>query len=121
MPMSTPGLSVVPLRSMAGYIHFCQEYFEDVRVPRENLVGEENQGWYIGAALLDFERSGVSNAAGLRRSLDDLVQFCRENGASGSSSGPLPREIRYRIAERLVEIQTGRNLSYRIASLQQAG
>ncbi|MGH2610521.1 MAG: acyl-CoA dehydrogenase family protein, partial [Tepidiformaceae bacterium] len=41
MPMNSPGLTVVPLRSMTNYIHFCQEYFEDVRVPRENLVGQE--------------------------------------------------------------------------------
>jgi alkylation response protein AidB-like acyl-CoA dehydrogenase len=120
MPMNSPGLTVIPLQSMTGHVHFCQEYFEDVRVPRENLVGEENQGWYIGAALLDFERSGVGSAAGLRRSIHDLVQFCREAGSSGQ--GPATREeIRHRIADRLIEVETGRNLSYRIASIQHAG
>src|SRR5262249_4803448 len=71
MPIDSPGLTVVPLRSMTGYVHFCQEFFEGVRVPKENLVGEENRGWYIGATLLDFERSGVGSAASIRRNLHD--------------------------------------------------
>jgi alkylation response protein AidB-like acyl-CoA dehydrogenase len=121
MPMDSPGLKVIPLHSMTGHIHFCQEYFEDVRVPRENLVGEENQGWYIGAALLDFERSGIGSAAGIRRSLHELVGFCKENGEPRNGSATLRDELRHRIADRVIEVETGRNLSYRIASIQEAG
>jgi len=121
VPMNAPGLTVVPLRSMTGYVHFCQEYFEGVRVPRENLVGEENQGWYIGAALLDFERSGIGSAAGMRRTLDDLIGFCRENERTEQPATADRRNLRIKIAERMIELETGRNLSYRIATIQQAG
>lgn len=121
MPMKTPGITVLPLRSMTNHIHFCQEYFEDVRVPAENLVGAENQGWYIGAALLDFERSGIGSASGMRRSLSELIDFCRQNGTLGQPSIAHRPELRLKIADRYIETETGRNLSYRIASIQQAG
>jgi alkylation response protein AidB-like acyl-CoA dehydrogenase len=120
MPMDSPGLKMIPLQSMTGHVHFCQEYFEDVRVPASNLVGEENQGWYIGAALLDFERSGVGSAAGIRRTLHDLVDFCRDGSGLGSPLKDRP-QLRNRIADRLIEVETGRSLSYRIASIQEAG
>jgi alkylation response protein AidB-like acyl-CoA dehydrogenase len=122
MPMKSPGLKVVPLRSMTGYIHFCQEYFEDVRVPKENLVGEENRGWYIGATLLDFERSGIASAAGMRRSLEELIEFVKENRRTRRPDlSPREERVRLQLADRLIELETGRNLSYRIASIQQAG
>ncbi len=121
MPMNSPGLTVVPLRSMTNYIHFCQEYFEDVRVPRENLVGQENQGWYIGAALLDFERSGIGGASGMRRTLHELIDFIRENRGMGQPDTSKRPELRQKIADRWIEVEVSRNLAYRIASVQEAG
>jgi len=121
MPMDSPGLKVIPLRSMTNYVHFCQEYFEDVHVPRENLVGEENRGWYIGAALLDFERSGIGSAAAMRRSLEELIDFYRESRLTGRPDTAHRPGIRYQIADRMIEMATGRNLSYRIASIQESG
>ena len=112
------GLTVVPLRSMTNYVHFCQEYFEDVRVPRKNLVGEENQGWYIGAALLDFERSGIGGASGMRRTLHELIDFIRENRGLRQPDISRRPELRQKIADRWIEVEVSRNLSYRIASLQ---
>lgn len=117
IPMNTPGLTVMPLRSMTNYVHFCQEYFEDVRIPVENRVGDENQGWYIGAALLDFERSGIGGASGMRRSLHELIEFCNENPTIINGRP----EIRQKIAERVIEVEVSRSLSYRIASMQEAG
>jgi alkylation response protein AidB-like acyl-CoA dehydrogenase len=121
MPMKSPGLTVIPLQSMTGYVHFCQEYFENVRVPKENLVGEENQGWYIGAALLDFERSGIGSTSGMRRTLHDLIEFYRENQTAAQPATNQRRNLRLKMADRMIEIEAGRNLSYRIASIQQAG
>jgi alkylation response protein AidB-like acyl-CoA dehydrogenase len=121
MPMDSPGLKVIPLRSMTNYIHFCQEYFEDVRVPKAQMVGQENQGWYIGAALLDFERSGIGGASGMRRSLHDLMEFIHENRSLGQPAMAHRPEIRHKLADRIIEVEVGRNLSYRIASLQEAG
>ncbi|MDT0496173.1 acyl-CoA dehydrogenase family protein [Algiphilus sp. W345] len=54
--MSTPGIERRPIRNLAGHEEFCECFFHDVRVPRENIVGELNRGWTIAKALLGFER-----------------------------------------------------------------
>ena len=84
--MDAPGIAVKPILDLAGRRHFNMITFEDVRVPRENLVGELNRGWYVGATLLDFERSAVEYSADVRRTVDELVQLCREARPSGRST-----------------------------------
>ena len=54
--LSTPGVTVRPIRNLAGDEEFCEVFFDNVRVPRANLVGELNRGWDIAKALLGFER-----------------------------------------------------------------
>jgi alkylation response protein AidB-like acyl-CoA dehydrogenase len=118
-PMKVPGISTRPLISLANQHGFNEVYFEDVRVPATNVVGEENRGWYVGAALLDFERSGIGSSAAARRSLQDLLGYCKEaghNGANGSS--PI---VRHKLAELVIEADVGRYLSYRVASMQARG
>lgn len=53
---TTPGITVRPIRNIAGHEEFCEVFFENVRVPKANLVGGLNQGWGIAKALLGFER-----------------------------------------------------------------
>jgi len=120
VPMSSPGITVQPLINMTGRHGFNEVFFEDVRVSAKGLVGEENRGWYVGAALLDFERSSIGNAAASRRSLDELVQYCREGSGNGR---PLIAEtvVRNRLAEIAIETEMGRFLSYRVASIQARG
>ena len=90
---------------------------DKVRVPKRHLVGELNRGWYVGAALLDFERSGVGNSARGRRIVEELVQFCKENTRNGRplSEDPL---IRSRLASLAVEVETCRLMSYNVAWMQ---
>ena len=54
LDMKTPGIEVRPLTNMAGSQDFNEVFFDNVRIPKENLVGEENRGWYIGTATRDF-------------------------------------------------------------------
>ena len=54
--MKSPGITVRPIRNIAGEEEFCEVFFDDVRVPRANIVGGLNQGWTIAKALLGFER-----------------------------------------------------------------
>jgi alkylation response protein AidB-like acyl-CoA dehydrogenase len=62
MPMNTPGITVRPINFVDGG-HECNEvFFEDVRVPAENLIGEENNGWTMAKFLLGNERTGVTRA-----------------------------------------------------------
>ena len=90
---------------------------DKVRVPKKYLVGELNRGWYVGAALLDFERSGVGNSARGRRILEELVRFCKENSRN---SRPLSEDpvIRSRLATMAVEIEACRMMSYNVAWMQ---
>ncbi|MEO7667420.1 MAG: acyl-CoA dehydrogenase family protein, partial [Dehalococcoidia bacterium] len=108
-----------PLVNMAGLHQFNETYFEDLRIPARNIVGDVNRGWYVGAALLDFERSGIGSSATARRSLDDLIGYVREqpvNGARAKRS-----TVRHALAELVIESEVGRYLSYRVASMQAKG
>lgn len=69
-PMDAPGITVSPIRSMSGEHEVNQVFFDNLRVPVENRVGDENQGWAIAKYLLEFERGG-SYAAPARVSLEE--------------------------------------------------
>ena len=59
VPMDAPGISIRPLVNMAGQAGFSEVFFDNVRIPKDYLVGELNRGWYHVAVALDFERSGI--------------------------------------------------------------
>ena len=121
LDMQSPGLEVVRLQGMNGYTMGCQEYFEDVRVPGEQLIGEENRGWYVGMALLDFERSGIARATEAFQGAQRLVGFYRDHRAAVTPSFAGREGIRHQLAERVIEAEVARYFSYRIASEQEAG
>jgi alkylation response protein AidB-like acyl-CoA dehydrogenase len=117
--LDSPGLSVRPIINMAWGDDLNETFFEDVRVPARNLVGEENRGWYVGMTLLDFERSGISNAVGSRRTIADLIAAAtgdqRERARLDESS------VRSELAERYIETEVSYQFSLRIVSMQNAG
>ena len=117
VPMDAPGITIQPLINMAGQHGFDEVFFEDVRIPAKYLVGQENMGWYQLAVALDFERSSIAGSARARRIWEELLRCAREN-PSFVEERP---EIRYRLAEVGIEIDIAKYLSYRVASLQQAG
>ena len=112
---NVPGLTIRPLINMANRHHFNEVFFEDVRVPARNLVGEENRGWYVGMTLLDFERSGIGTTAGQKRTLEKL--------ADTLMSGPADTREKYRIklADFVIANNVGRYLGYRIGDMQAHG
>jgi alkylation response protein AidB-like acyl-CoA dehydrogenase len=109
------GLTIRPLINMANRHHFNEVFFEDVRVPARNLVGEENRGWYVGMTLLDFERSGIGTTASQKRTLEKLTQTLKD--------GPDWRRDKYRtkLADLVVANNVGRYLGLRVASMQSRG
>jgi alkylation response protein AidB-like acyl-CoA dehydrogenase len=119
--MKTPGITISPLINMGGTHEFNQVFLDNVRVPKENLVGEENRGWYAGVTTLDFERSSIGSSIGARQNVEGLVQFAKEN--TGNHTSVLARNplVRYELADRLVETQVAQMLSYRVISLQNRG
>ena len=102
---------------MAGSHEFNEVYFDNVRIPKGNLVGEENRGWYTLAVALDFERSGVGYSASARRTLETLVKYTKETERNGKplSEDPI---VRHKLAEREIETEVSRWLSYRVAWMQ---
>ena len=115
--MRTPGITVRPIVNMAGYHEFNEVFFEDVRVPVANRVGEENNGWYVAMTLLDFERSNVASIASNQRTLEHLADAIRTNRPGGAYIDIL----RHKLADLWVANETGRLLSYRTAWMQEAG
>ncbi|MEB4212158.1 acyl-CoA dehydrogenase family protein [Mycobacterium sp. 94-17] len=117
--MATPGITRRPIRSMIGYPTFAEEFFDDVRVPAANLVGAEGEGWKVGKALLDVERSNITRAAQAQRYLDELIDWC--HAQKGSTHDPLADPItRMAVARAVERVEVGRALSYRVAHLQAA-
>ena len=120
LDMKTPGVTVRPIVNMAGRHEFNEVYFDDVRVPAANLVGEEDRGWYTLAVALDFERSGVGYSATARRMLETLTEYARETEHNGQPLGKDPH-VRRKLAQRYVETEVSRWLSYKVAWMQSKG
>ena len=118
--MHSPGISVQPIVQMHGRSGFNQTFFDNVRVPRENVLGEVNRGWYVAATTLDFERSGIQRVAGGTRTLHELTQFCREESIGGVRVIDRPG-VRAKLADLAIEHAVGRDLAYRVAWMQGAG
>lgn len=118
--LETPGITRRPIRSMTGYPTFAEEFFDGVRVPAANLVGAEGEGWTVGKALLDVERSNITRAAQAQRYLDELIDWCRAQ--KGSTHDPLSDPAnRIALARAVERVEVGRALSYRVAHLQAEG
>ncbi|MEO6197456.1 MAG: acyl-CoA dehydrogenase family protein [Dehalococcoidia bacterium] len=113
--MNLPGITVQPLIDITGRHAFNQIFFDNVRVPRDCLVGELNAGWYVAAATLDFERSGINRVVAGGRVYEEIMDYARSMG-----SGARP-EMRAKLAELGIELHLGRLLAYRVASMQARG
>ena len=91
-----------------------------MRVPRRNVVGEENRGWYVAVTLLDFERSGIDYSAIARRLLDETRDYASGITRDGR---PLLRTpwVRNELADRYIECEVARLMAYNVAYLQGEG
>ena len=98
--MDTPGVSVKPISLISGASPFCEVFFENVRVPTRNVIGEVDAGWTVAKALLGYERSMIGAAIGgqLRKSEADLTELARD--VLDAPDGRLPDGVvRSKIAE----------------------
>mgnify|MGYP005837447329 CR=1 FL=1 len=118
--MKSPGITIAPIINMAGRAGFTDTYFDDVRVPKEQMIGEENRGWYVAMTTLDFERSSISFAAESARTLEELIRYASETKRDGV---PLMRDVvvRNKLAEMAIEIEVARLINYNVAWMQQKG
>ena len=74
--MATPGVETRPIQLISGESPFCETFFTDVKIPKENLVGQLNRGWEIAKRLLQYERQNISGGFG-------------GGGGAGGASGDL--------------------------------
>ena len=101
--------------------HITNEvFFEDVKVPVEERVGPENDGWTLTRATMNFERSSAGVYAGMKRTLENLVEYIKTNKRDGKNLYEHPT-IRQKIASIFMDIEIGRALAYKIAWLQEEG
>ena len=116
-PMESNGVSVRPLVNMADFKGFNEVFFEDVRVPIENRLGEENRGWYVGMTLTDYERSGIGNSVGTQRRLEGLLKAAR---TTDSNQTVMNSSTTWRLsyADRWVEADIARLFSYNNNTIQ---
>jgi alkylation response protein AidB-like acyl-CoA dehydrogenase len=119
LDMKAPGVTVRPLVTMAGAASFNEVFFENVRVPARNRLGEENRGWYIGTTTLDFERSSIGSAVGIRKQLEGLMRFAKEHPRI--AIGAKKHETQIAFADRWIEALVAKMMSYRVVSMQNAG
>ena len=122
LDMKSPGITVRPLVNMAGSHDFNEVFFDNVRIPKEHLVGEENRGWYIGTTTLDFERSGIATGVSHALTVQDFVAYYREQRARpGSRLASDGAAVRYELADRAIEAQVEQMLNYRVIGVQARG
>jgi alkylation response protein AidB-like acyl-CoA dehydrogenase len=134
VPVRTPGVEVVPLRLVTGQTGFCQEFFTDVRLPADHLLGSLHDGWTVASRLLVHERNSVgggsqywqapaggeggrraSQADGSARRRDELVELA---DANGKTRDPHTRQL---VAEAYASAKVANQLGPRVATAMAKG
>ena len=101
--MRSPGIEVRPIRLISGSSPFCETFFTDVKVPKENLLGPLNGGWTVGKRLLQYERQRSEDAParpGEGRPINEVAIERRGRDAAGRLDDP---DLRRRLTEHLMD------------------
>ena len=98
--MKTPGIRVQPTRLLDGRHEVNEIFFDDVRVPAENLVGEENAGWTYAKFLLGHERTGIAGVGRSKAALKHLKEIARKETSAGR---PMIEDARFR--DRIAQVE----------------
>jgi alkylation response protein AidB-like acyl-CoA dehydrogenase len=110
--MKTPGITVRPLVQMTGDAGFNEVFFEDVRVPRENLVGGLNNGWQVANATLAHERNMLGSTMRTQQTFQKLLRLARTQRRNGGPASADP-VIRQRLADLALRVETMKLEAYR--------
>ncbi|MGH7986390.1 MAG: acyl-CoA dehydrogenase [Candidatus Binataceae bacterium] len=115
--MHSPGVTVKPLRQMTGEADFNELFFDDVHVPRENLLGGLNEGWRVATTTLMNERGTAALASVMRYRIvfDEIVDLARATARNGKAATADPL-IRQQLAQFHVELEMMRFTAYRTFS-----
>lgn len=105
LDMTTPGITVRPIETIDGASDANEVFFDDMRVPVENLVGEEGRGWDVAKHLLGNERSGIARIGLSKERLAQLRSLERRLSADGSLTGDEQRRLAHKLAEVEVDLR----------------
>lgn len=103
--MKTPGITVRPLVQMTGDAGFNEVFFEDVRVPRQNLIGELNKGWQVANATLAHERNMLGSTTRTQQMFQNLLHVAQTRQRYGKPASEDP-VIRQRLADLMIRVET---------------
>jgi len=111
LDMKTPGITVNPIINMAGHHEFNEVFFEDVRIPKEYIVGGLNKGFYLVMSLLEYERTSDTAYATAGTYIEDLAEYAKQGGL-------LNPVVERRLAELRADCEVSRLLHYRVTWMQ---
>jgi len=116
---ASPGVTIRPLINICGFHSFNEVFFDNVRIPKRNVVGEMNKGWHYLMVALDFERLAVP-IGGFRRTFEEIVQFSRETNQNGRTLSQQPL-IRNKLAEMAIQIEVAYMIFWQTAWMLDRG
>src|ERR1700730_5650493 len=104
--MHAPGVDVRPLKQITGSSEFNEVFFSDVKVPVENIIGVEGQGWELAQTTLGYERGGnlLSRVVHHRANLQRLMEVCRKQPSNGATKLDDPL-VKQKLGQMLVEVE----------------
>ncbi|OBH11749.1 acyl-CoA dehydrogenase family protein [Mycobacterium sp. E1747] len=113
--MRLPGIEIRPITTMHGEQHFCQVFYDDVRIPLTNVVGELNDGWSVAMSTLSFERGTafMADQIELAHQVERIIEMAqRLRGPGGRAQAIADDEIRRRLATVRAEVAALRAMTY---------
>jgi alkylation response protein AidB-like acyl-CoA dehydrogenase len=112
----TPGITVQPIENLLGQVTFNQVFLDDVRVPVQNRVGDENQGWKLVTQSLESERSGIGSMAKADRMLRGLIGHAQQPRPPRGRRAIDRAAVRRRLADLRIRSEVGYLMACRVAS-----
>ena len=115
--MESPGVTTQPITLISGSSPFCQTFFDNVRVPKKNLVGTVNQGWTIAKRLLQHERNMIAGIGGnsalgaTGRKMEDIAkEYLGDVGGRIADDGIRSKVARHKMDDRAFQLTLGRSV-----------
>jgi alkylation response protein AidB-like acyl-CoA dehydrogenase len=120
--MSLPGIDIRPIKTMAHNHHFCEVFYDEVRVPIANVVGDMNEGWSVAMSTLSFERGTafMAEQVEMSRTVEELIGVARQTtGPDGRRPAIQDDELASRLAEVRAQVAALRAMTYAAISRNQ--